>query len=242
MAIRFSIPCFAALKPDASAREKILTAASELLLNEGFSTLTQQAVAARAGVRQSHVTYYFPTRNDLLRATAQYGVEALLLDPIAAIGVAGAPSRDASREALREAFRQLLMPDKSDRQWFRLMTGLLIASDEDASIRPWLREFDERIMEKLAAGFAAVGVDITLDQQHFMHATFIGALHLDMQEKTDESFARVERTVAMALDIVLPAAASHESVENEKAMEPSAAPITHNLNERSLPKRHVKTV
>lgn len=221
MAIRFSIPCFAALKPDASTREKILTAASELLLNEGFSTLTQQAVAARAGVRQSHVTYYFPTRNDLLRATAQYGVEALL-DPIASIGVAGAPSL--------EAFRQLLMPDKSDRQWFRLMTGLLIASDEDESIRPWLREFDERIVEKLAAGFAAVGIAITVNQLHFLHATFIGSLHLDMQEQTDESFARVERTVAMALDLVLPPT----SLEQNN-------PI-HHPHERPLHKSHVKTV
>ena len=226
MAIRFSIPCFAALKPDASAREKILTAASELLLNEGFSTLTQQAVAARAGVRQSHVTYYFPMRNDLLRATAQYGVEALF-DPtaIANATAAGQPSL--------EGFRALLMPDKSDRQWFRLMTGLLIASDEDESIRPWLREFDARILQKLAAGFAAVGVAITVDQQHFLHSTFIGALHLDMQEQSDASFARVERTVAMALDLVLPSSSSEKT---------KPAHNRHILHERPLLKRHVKTV
>ncbi len=239
MAIRFSIPCFAALKPDASAREKILTAASELLLNEGFSMLTQQAVAARAGVRQSHVTYYFPTRNDLLRATAQFGVETLL-DPIASIGIAG----DTGDAPSLEAFRQLLMPDKSDRQWFRLMTGLLIASDEDESIRPWLHEFDERIREKLAAGFAAVGITLTVDQQHFLHSTFIGALHLDMQEHTDESFARVERTVEMALDLVLPASAPSslltltELPENNKS---SLQPIS-NIQERPLHKSHVKTV
>jgi AcrR family transcriptional regulator len=224
MAIRFSIPCFAELKPDASAREKILTAASELLLNEGFSTLTQQAVAARAGVRQSHVTYYFPTRNDLLRATAQYGVEALF-DPITNGEATGLPSL--------ESFRTLLMPDKTDRQWFRLMTGLLIASDEDESIRPWLREFDARILQKLAAGFAAVGVAITVDQQHFLHSTFIGALHLDMQEQTDESFARVERTVAMALDMVLPLSAS---------VTETTQPTLPTPHERQLHKSHVKNV
>ena len=227
MAIRFSFPCFAALKPDASAREKILTAASELLLNEGFSTLTQQAVAARAGVRQSHVTYYFPTRNDLLRATAQFGVETLLdTTTIANATAAGVPSL--------EALRNLLMPDKTDRQWFRLMTGLLIASDEDESIRLWLREFDARILQKLAAGFAAVGVAITLDQQHFLHATFIGALHLDMQEQTDVSFARVERTVKVALDLVLPS--------SSPSPVPAIAHPTHHPHERQLPNRHVKTV
>jgi AcrR family transcriptional regulator len=199
MNIKLSIPCFSSLKPDASAREKILAAASELLLTEGFHALTQHAVAARAGVRQSHLTYYFPTRNDLLRATAQYGVETLL-DPIAdppALGVVSV-----------EEFRQLLMPDKSDRQWFRLMTGLLIASDEDETIRDWLREFDTRIIEKLANGFAAVGLSVSNDQLHFLHSTFIGALHLDLQEQSDESFSRVVQTVTMALDMVLSSARS----------------------------------
>ena len=236
MPIRFSMPCFAALAPDTSAREKILTAASELLLNDGFSTLTQQAVAARAGVRQSHVTYYFATRNDLLRATAQFGVEKLF-DPtlIAEAAMTGQPSL--------EVFRSMLMPDKTDRQWFRLMTGLLIASDDDPSIRPWLLEFDERILQKLAAGFAAVGVAITVDQQHFLHATFIGALHLDMQAQTDASFARVERTVKMALDLVLPL--TPPSTLSCTAKLP-ATPNEPTL--RTLPmlpmlqKRHVKTV
>lgn len=227
------MPCFAALKPDASAREKILTAASELLLNDGFSTLTQQAVAARAGVRQSHVTYYFPTRNDLLRATAQFGVETLL-DPIAIASatVAGQSSVDA--------FRALLMPDKSDRQWFRLMTGLLIASDEDESIRPWLREFDKRIREKLAAGFSALGYSMTEDQQHFLHATFVGALHLDMQAHSDESFARAERTVAMALDLVLLRSASPHASSDAKSS-PTRHVFQVNPHERPLDKSHVKT-
>jgi len=195
MNIKLSIPCFAALKPDATAREKILAAASELLLTEGFHALTQHAVAARAGVRQSHLTYYFPTRNDLLRATAQYGVETLL-DPLAypASLVGGSI----------EEFRQLLMPDKTDRQWFRLMTGLLIASDEDDSIRQWLREFDARLVGKLATAFAASGVAVSNDQLHFLHSTIVGALHLDMQDQTDESFRRLQCTVATALDLVLP--------------------------------------
>jgi AcrR family transcriptional regulator len=195
MNIKFAIPCFAALKPDASVREKILTAANEILLTVGFSALTQQAVAARAGVRQSHLTYYFPTRNDLLRETAQFGVEALFL-PIAETAAAGTISI--------QDLRQLLMPEKSDRQWFRLMTGLASASEEDESIRQWMREFDAGLLEKLTAGFAAVGVPISQDHANFLHATFIGALHLDMVDPSDESFERVTRAVATALDVVLP--------------------------------------
>ncbi|MEO7253460.1 MAG: TetR/AcrR family transcriptional regulator, partial [Casimicrobium sp.] len=77
MNTKLPIPCVASLQPDASVRDKILTAANEILLTLGFSALTQQSVAGRAGVRQSHLTYYFPTRNDLLRGTAQFGVEVM---------------------------------------------------------------------------------------------------------------------------------------------------------------------
>lgn len=195
MNIKLSIPCFASLKPDASVREKILTAANEILLTVGFSALTQQAVAARAGVRQSHLTYYFPTRNDLLRGTAQFGVEAMFL-PMAENAVPG--------ELAVEDLRQLLMPEKNDRQWFRLMTGLAAASEEDESIRQWMREFDARILEKLKASFALVGAPISQDHANFLHATFIGALHLDMVDPSDESFERVSRAVATALVVVLP--------------------------------------
>ncbi len=197
MNIKLAIPCFSALKPNASVREKILTAANEILLTVGFSALTQQAVAARAGVRQSHLTYYFPTRNDLLREMAQFGVEALFL-PIAQTAATGTMSV--------EDLRKFLMPDETDRQWFRLMTGLASASEEDESIRQWMREFDAGLLEKLKAGFAAVGVPISQDHANFLHATFIGALHLDMVDPSDESFERVNRAVATALDVVLPRA------------------------------------
>lgn len=233
MAIRFSIPCVAALKPDASAREKILLAASGLLLSEGFSTLTQQAVAARAGVRQSHVTYYFPTRNDLLRATAQFGVETLLESMLIAH-----TSASASDDQSRAAFHKLLMPEKSDRQWFRLMTGLQIAAADDPQIRPWLREFDARIIAKIATGFAAIGVPISVDQQHFLYATLIGALCLDMRQQTDASFARVERAVAMALDLLLPPALSPPPLSGHRPY-PHPHPQSH---KRPLHKSHVKTI
>jgi AcrR family transcriptional regulator len=196
MAIKFPLPCFALLSPDASVRDKILTAASELLLSDGFSALTQQAVAARAGVRQSHVTYYFRTRNDLLRATAQFGIEAMLA-PVTEAAAQGAITR--------AEFRQLLMPEMRDRQWFRLMMSLLIASDEDPSIRPWLQSFHQHVEERLAAAFAAVGVAITADQLHSLHATFFGLLFHDMHFQTDESFARVIRAASLALDTVLAA-------------------------------------
>ena len=215
MAIKLNIPCFAALKPDASVREKILTAATEMLLTVGFNSLTQQAVAALAGVRQSHLTYYFPSRNDLLRGTAQFGMEAMLL-PMVETATSGRISTDDLRE--------LLMPDKRDRQWFRLMTGLAAASEEDESIRQWMREFDVQVIEKLAAGFAAAGVAVSADKVHFLHATFIGALHLDMADPTDESFAKVSGAMAIALDTILPRDNADSATDSTEASKSTATP------------------
>ena len=81
---------------------------------------------------------------------------------------------------------------------------LASASEADESIRQWMREFDARMLEKLKAGFALVSVPISQDHSNFLHATFIGALHLDMVNPSDESFERLSRAVATALDVVLP--------------------------------------
>ena len=91
------------------------------------------------------------------------------------------------------------------------MSGLASASDEDESIRQWMREFDARMLEKLKAGFALVSVPISQDHANFLHATFIGALHLDIVDPSDESFERLCRAVATALDVVLPRTWSQRS-------------------------------
>ena len=42
-------------------RQHIVECALAQLREEGFAAFTQSKVAARAGLRQSHLTYYYPT-------------------------------------------------------------------------------------------------------------------------------------------------------------------------------------
>ena len=56
-------------------RTQIIDAGLALLGEEGLSGLTQPKIAARTGLRQSHLTYYYPTRADLLAAVARAAVE-----------------------------------------------------------------------------------------------------------------------------------------------------------------------
>ena len=51
---------------NAPTKQKILDAALQIVEEQGISALTQPRVAKLAGVRQSHLTYYFPRKSDLL--------------------------------------------------------------------------------------------------------------------------------------------------------------------------------
>ena len=78
-------------------RQLILDAALEVIGGEGLGGFTQPQVAKRAGLRQSHLTYYFPTRDDLLLAVADEAVRRR----IEALGTAvSAPTRTAKVAAL----------------------------------------------------------------------------------------------------------------------------------------------
>lgn len=56
----------AATGKGATRREEILEAASALLLEEGYARFSARGVAARAGLRLSHVQYYFQNPAEML--------------------------------------------------------------------------------------------------------------------------------------------------------------------------------
>ncbi len=59
-------------------RRALLGAAIDVIREGGYPALTQSRVAAAAGMTQGHLTYYFPTRSDLVRAVAEAVVHAQL--------------------------------------------------------------------------------------------------------------------------------------------------------------------
>lgn len=172
-------------------RERILFAAVYVLFEEGFPSLTQQRVCEKAGIRQSHLTYYFPTRNDLLREAAAFGCEAMFNQITQGIE-AGLVTLDNLRVTLNA--------DITDRRWARLMNALVAASDEDARIKPWLAAFDEQIRTRLLEDLRRLGLAITMDDVEMLHATFIGAIQMDLGESTDLSLDRAQRVIGRALD------------------------------------------
>lgn len=193
----------AATHKPAGARERILFAAVEILNAEGFGGLTQTRVAERAGIRQSHLTYYFPARNDLLRETAVFGCEAML--GAMELGI-------ESGELNIENFREVMAVDVHDRRFARLMCALIVASDEDADIKPWLANFEAANMKQIKSSFHKLGLPVTLDEVAFFHATFVGSVMLDLGESTEDSLARAQRKVDMAFDLIANAACARAEI------------------------------
>jgi DNA-binding transcriptional regulator YbjK len=168
-----------------------------VLNNEGFGKLTQTRVAEQAGVRQSHITYYFPMRNDLLRETAAYGCNAML--SALAMGI-------ESGELNLQNFRDVIATDIHDRRFARLMCALIVASDEDDSIKPWLASFEAANQKRIQQDLHKLGLPVTADEVALFHAAFIGAAILDLGESTDDSLIRAQQKVTMAFDVIAAAA------------------------------------
>lgn len=160
-------PAVAAAPADSApdARQRLLAAALAVLREEGFHALTQTRVAERGGMRQSHLTYYFPRRADLLMAVAE-AVAAQVQTSVSA--QAAAPALDV------DGLRRVLRAQLADREMPRLMLSLIAAADEDPRLREWLARFHRGIAGTLRGALARAGVEPAEDELGLFHATLLG--------------------------------------------------------------------
>jgi TetR/AcrR family transcriptional regulator of autoinduction and epiphytic fitness len=63
---------------DGGTRRRLLEATAQLMHDEGYAAATSRRVAAKAGIRQPLVHYYFPTMDDLFLAVLREGADASL--------------------------------------------------------------------------------------------------------------------------------------------------------------------
>jgi AcrR family transcriptional regulator len=203
--VEFTFPNALAAAPlPTAARDRILHAAVGILNEEGFGALTQTRVAEKAGVRQSHITYYFPARNDLLRETAAYGCN-VMLEMLSGSIAAGTLTLDTARD--------FFVADISDRRFARLMCALIVASDEDEHIKPWLASFEELNHKRLLDTFQTLGLSITLEDVEYFHSSYVGAVMLDLGESTEASFARADRVLRRAFEALMAKGLSKKNLQ-----------------------------
>jgi AcrR family transcriptional regulator len=135
--------------PAGGVRERILDAAIATLRESGLQRLTQVQVSERARVRQSHLTYYFPTRQDLLEA-----VTARVVDGIAA-GVRRAVEGSAGGD--HGLLLARLAAAVADLEHMRMFVAVIVEADGDPALRAMLVEATHRLEAVIAEALGGDG-------------------------------------------------------------------------------------
>lgn len=193
--------------PRADARARILDAATSLLAEHGLRSLTQPRVCKKSGMRQSHLTYYFPTRRDLMIGVAQRSMEALS-QPLLGRALTGRLTPASLARTLGE--------ELADRGRVRIMIGLVSAAEEDPIIADALRDLIGRIRGKLAALFKALGLPDDADSVALAHTLLVGAAMLHHARADDAA----RREIRLASQFIV----TRLSVSGRKQPARKAAP------------------
>lgn len=156
-------------------RERILEAALGLLAQSGAHELTQPRVARAAGVRQSHLTYYFPTRGELLQEIARYSV-----------GKLASQLAHSRKGSLAEA----IAAGAADKRRSRVMLGLVTSADRDPAIKRRMRRFVTELRAQMAPLLEAGGIRTDPQSVAFFHSCIVGCAVLQLAR--DNAQARAE--------------------------------------------------
>ena len=179
---------------DIDVRTSILEAALGLLGDHGVSKLTQPSVARAAGIRQSHLTYYFPTRADLLKATALHSIESMI----------GMLARRASEGKLSpDLLAQIAGDMVGDKRRARVVLGLVVASDEDREIKAFLRDFVERVRGGIGRVVELLGLPADPERIALFHTLVVGAAVLHIARDNAASRRESATMVRFAVEQLL---------------------------------------
>lgn len=124
-------------------RERILAAAMTALREDGIRGLSQVQIARRAKVRQSHLTYYFAKRHDLIEAVAGRFLEGITHafdQAVTASAVTG------GRSPLLEHLTAVIV----DRGHMRMFAAMILEADDDPKVRAILVRTTIRLQSILA--------------------------------------------------------------------------------------------
>jgi AcrR family transcriptional regulator len=187
-------PSMATAIPRTDVRTHILDTALSLLGAHGVAYLTQPRVSKAAGVRQSHLTYYFPTRGDLMIAVARHSMD-MIARPLLAQAQEGALTAAQVPGVLSEAL--------TDRRRMRIMLGLIAAADEDPQVREALREIVRLLRTRFSLLFGMLGLPGDPQSVALVHTFVVGAAVL-YHARADETARREAQAAVRFITGLIP--------------------------------------
>jgi AcrR family transcriptional regulator len=172
-------------------RQDIINAALVVLRERGLPGFTQPRVAAEAGVRQSHLTYYFPTRVDLLSGVARAAIDRQLKAVDAILG-------SSSPQAATKVIANIAVRHENT----RVIMALAQAADQEPSLREVFRELADGIILRIGKLFENLNITPTDEHCYLLHALSVGLAVIDLATARKDGERRAERTVETALTLL----------------------------------------
>lgn len=177
-----------------NVKDSILNAGVALLKDKGIAALTQPQVARAAGIKQSHLTYYFPTRADLLLAIAEQSI-GTTLEAVAA-RLLDRPEQATIAGLVGDVMIAGIPP--------RVVIGLIVAADAEPAIRVSLRQLVAQVRTRMQTLLATAGLAADADAALLFHATIVGLAVMHQARLSPESEDEVKHGVAAILRLLAP--------------------------------------
>jgi AcrR family transcriptional regulator len=185
-------------------RERICRAVTDSLVRDGYADTSISRVAALAGVSKGALQHHFPTREDMMTATAEW-----LLGNATFLHLRNTRGPRADRSTDRELMRTWEKGANTDE--FRALLEILVKMRTDAKLRSRLgrklRAWQEQAAQYTRAGYeAASGDDGDVEVLMAMNACLIRGLVIQQQYTNDPEFiARImQRWIGLVSPLLRP--------------------------------------
>lgn len=179
---------------DSDRRQQILEAGLAILREHGYVGFTQPRVAARAGLRQSHLTYYHPTRLHLLAAVGRAAVDRQLLAVDATIGAL------STVEQAADAIAELVTRYENT----RVLMALIQASEEEPGLRDLFRELADGVVVRVTSFLSRIGGSpASEDSARFLHALSVGLSVISLATGRPDAKQRAAGLLSTALHLLV---------------------------------------
>lgn len=184
-------------------REMLLDAAIAVVREGGYPALTQTKVASVAGMTQGHLTYYFPTRTDLVRAVA----DRIVRNQFAMFDAQELPRSVESAVANVTAF-------VTATETTRALATLMLAADAEpvageafTTLASGMRQRATYLLASLAGDSdSAERISSHALDGRLLHAAAVGAAVLSLAEGAGADNEETGRMLARLLDLLTPGA------------------------------------
>jgi len=172
-------------------RQVIIQAGLATLREYGYAGFTQPRVASRAGLRQSHLTYYYPTRVDLLAAVGRDAVDVQL-------AAVDAVLEGASVDTVASAIAKVANQHENT----RVMMALAQAADQEPQLRALFRELADGIILRAGRFLKALNPAATDADARLLHALSVGLAVVNLATGRADGKRRATAVLETALTMI----------------------------------------